>query len=314
MRLIVRPFREWMRRIAALAIAFCVVAGCRPASGTNQQVTEEQEITKWRAARVARLKAPDGWLSLIALNWLSEGPNTFGSDPSNKVVIAAKVPAQLGTLVVDKGAVTLEPKPGSGMTIGGKPVSAPVALIADTDPNGPTVVQVGTVRFQVIKRNEKIGLRVKDSDAESRTHFRGIDYFPISAKWRVEAKFEPYNPPKKVPITNILGMTSDEVAPGLLAFTIDGKEYRIEPIFEEGTKDYFIIFKDQTSGKETYGAARFVYAHPPDANGRTVIDFNMAYNPPCAFTPFATCPLPPPQNRLPFRVEAGEKKYAGGHE
>ncbi len=273
-----------------------------------------QQIVQWRAGRVKRLKAPDGWLSLIGLHWLVVGVNTIGSDPANTVVLKAKVPPQIGTVTVDKGIATLEPNPAAGLTIDGKPATGPVRLIADTDPHGPTVVQVATVRFQVINRSGKLALRVKDSESDTRTHFRGIDYFPIDAKWRVEARFEPFNPPRTVRITNILGMTEQYPSPGLLAFTIDGKEYRVEPVLEEGEKDYFIIFKDQTSGKETYGAARFVYAAPPDSNGRTVIDFNKAYNPPCAFTPFATCPLPPPENRLPFRVTAGEKKYAGGYE
>lgn len=299
-----------MKRLSLLALLVVAVCGCHRVEESNYP----QEIMKWRAARVERLKASDGWLSLIGLDWLVEGPNTIGSDPSNTVAIKAKVPAQLGTVVIEKGVATLLPNPSAGLTIDGKPVTGPVRLVADTEPNGPTVVQVGTVRFQVIKRSEKLGLRVKDSASEIRAHFRGIDSFPIDPKWRVEARFEPFNPPRKVRITNILGMTEEYPSPGLLAFTVDGKEYRIEPVLEEGEKDYFIIFKDQTSGKETYGAARFVYAPPPDANGRTVIDFNKAYNPPCAFTPFATCPLPPPQNRFPFRLTAGEKKYAGGHQ
>lgn len=275
---------------------------------------EQQEIMKWRTRRIERLKAPDGWLSLVGLHWLVEGPNTVGSDPSNSVVLKAKVPPQLGTIVLAKGVVTLEPNASAGLTIGGKPVSAATVLLPDTDPKGPTVVQVGTVQFQVIKRNERYGLRVKDAEAESRTHFRGIDSFPIDAKWRVEAHFEPFTPPRHIAMPNVLGITTDEIAPGLLSFTVDGKPYKVEPILEEGTKDYFIVFKDATSGQETYGAARFVYAPPPDKNGMTVIDFNKAYNPPCAFTPFATCPLPPPENKLPIRVEAGEKKYAVGHE
>ncbi len=276
-----------------------------------QTPNEQQEILSWRARRITSLKAPDGWLSLVGLHWLVEGPNSLGSDPSNTIVLKAKVPPHLGTLVLAKGTVTLEPNPSAGLTIGGKPMAAAAVLIPDTDPKGPTVVEVGTVGFQVIKRNERFGLRVKDSESEARTHFRGIDYFPIDAKWRVEARFEPFNPPRHINMPNILGITTDEIAPGLLAFTIDGKEYRVEPILEEGTKDYFIVFKDATSGKETYGAARFVYAPPPDKDGRTVIDFNKAYNPPCSFTPFATCPLPPPPNRLPLPRRCGGEEVRG---
>lgn len=263
--------------------------------------SHEAEILEWRAARVARLKKDDGWLTLVGLQWLSEGKNPI------------QIPAGSGNVVLHQGTVTLEPVPGSGLTIDGKTVAGPVALVDDSNPKGPTVVQRGTVKFVAIKRADRFGLRVRDTASDARNHFLGIDYFPIDARWRVEARFEPYNPPRHRQVMNVLGFTTDEVAPGLLHFTIDGKEYGLEPILEQGETDYFIIFKDATSGKETYGAARYVYAHPPDANGKTVIDFNKAYNPPCAFTPFATCPLPGPQNRLPIAVTAGEKKYRGGH-
>jgi len=187
----------------------------------------------------------------------------------------------------------------------------------DTDPEGPTVLHAGTLSFEAIKRQDasgdRYGVRARDPRSDARTHFKGLDYFPPNSKFRVVARFEPYAPPRKIPITNVLGMTSDEISPGALVFDLGGRTWRIDPILEQGTNDLFIIFKDATSGKETYAAARYLYAHPPDASGKTVVDFNRAYNPPCAFTPYATCPLPPPQNRLPIRVEAGELKYAGGH-
>ena len=172
---------------------------------------------------------------------------------------------------------------------------------------------MGTTTFQVIKRGERYGLRVKDSQAPTRTHFLGLDYFDVDPKWRIEAHYEPYKPEKHVAITDVTGMTSDTAVPGALVFNVDGKEYRIDPIIEQGETDFFIIFKDATSRDATYPAARYLYASPPDKNGNVIVDFNKAYNPPCAFTSFATCPLPPPQNRLPFRIEAGEKKYRNGH-
>lgn len=246
----------------------------------------EQELKTWQAKRAERLKAPDGWLSLVGLQWLNPGDNTVEG---------------VGKFTLTAQQVSYVPASGG----------AAQTLRDDTDPAGPTVIQVGTKRINVIKRNEKIGLRIKDENSPARTHFLGLDYFPPNPKWRVVAKFEPYNPPHKVPITNVLGMTSDEISPGQLAFEVDGQTYKIQPILEQGESDWFIIFKDATSGHETYAAARYVYAHPPGNDGTTVIDFNKAYNPPCTFTPFATCPLPPPQNRLPFRIEAGEKKYRG---
>jgi uncharacterized protein (DUF1684 family) len=264
--------------IALLAIVSCQQRHVDPAY--------EQEIKTWQAKRAERLKAPDGWLSLVGLQWLTPGENAVEG---------------FGKFVLNGGKVTYVPASGG----------APTELRDDTDNAGPTIIQQGTKRINVIKRNEKIGLRIKDENSPARTHFLGLDYFPIDPKWRVVAHFEPYNPPHKVPIVNVLGMTSDETSPGQLAFTVDGQTYRIQPILEQGESDWFIIFKDATSGHETYGAARYVYAQPAGADGTTVIDFNKAYNPPCTFTPFATCPLPPPQNRLPFRIEAGEKKYRG---
>ncbi|MGZ7079243.1 MAG: DUF1684 domain-containing protein [Thermoanaerobaculia bacterium] len=269
----------------------------------------EQDAMQWRESRLSRLKSEDGWLTLVGLHWLKEGSNRFGSAKGNDIVLNAKTPSHLGTLVLKGKTVTMQPR--AAMTIDGKPVKEAVTLLPDTDPNGPTVVQVGTVRFNVIERNGRYGLRVKDSSSAARSKFKGLDYFPFNPKWRVEARFEPFNPPRKIPIVNVLGMSSEEISPGLLVFKVDGKEYRLQPILEQGEKDYFLIFRDDTSGKETYTAARYLYATPPGPDGKTIIDFNRAYNPPCAFTHYATCPLPPPQNRLHVRVDAGEKKYAG---
>lgn len=285
-----------MKRLVPLAILLSLACSRKPEA---PKFDENAEIMKWRQNRLTRLKSDDGWLTLVGLQWLNDGENKIQN------------PANSGSVVLQNGLVML--MPSASLTIDDKPVTAPVALLDDTNPKGPTIVRSGTTTFQVIKRPPKFALRVKDTNSPARAHFLGLDYFPVAPQWRVEAHFEPFNPPHHVTITNVLGMTSDEIAPGLLAFTVNGKEYKLEPILEEGTKDYFIIFKDATSGKETYAAARYVYAPPPDKNGMTVIDFNKAYNPPCAFTSFATCPLPPPQNRLPFRIDAGELKYRGGH-
>jgi uncharacterized protein (DUF1684 family) len=153
---------------------------------------------------------------------------------------------------------------------------------------------------------------VKDRLHPARSHFAGLQYFPIDLTKRFNAKFEPYNPPKIIPIANVLGMVDNMTSPGALVFEVDGKTYRLDPVLEKGSKQLFIIFADKTAGKETYGAGRYLYADPPDVNGRVIVDFNKAHNPSCAFTKYATCPLPPRQNRLPFRIEAGEKTYTGG--
>ena len=302
-----------MKSLVALAFALLVIlplAGCREEPVTDA-ITKPQfdatahatEIKQWQTRRADRLQAEDGWLSLIGLFWIEEGPNVI-------TVPSKSVPEPI-RLVRTGTAVMLQPSPG--MTIDGQPVAQPVALRADTNADGPTVVQIGSVRFNVIERGPRLGLRVKDAQADTRVHFAGLEYYPIDPKWRVEARFEPYSPEKKIPIDDVTGMRSESISPGALVFTIDGKEYRLDPVIEEGTEDLFVIFKDTTSRDTTYPAGRYLYTKRPGADGKTIIDFNRAYNPPCAFTAFATCPLPPPQNRLPIRIEAGEKKYAGGH-
>ena len=276
-----------MRRLLAFAL---LIAACRYRENT---AAYEADVQQWREHRRTRLLSDDSWLTLTGLFWLHDGVNDI-TLPTH--------PPSTAKIVLQNGQVKLGDQ----------------VLRDDTDPAGPTVLRKGSVSYTVIKRDDvsgpKFGIRVKDTEAEPRKNFKGLDYFPTDPQYRVQAHFEPYNPPKKIAITNVLGMTSDETSPGALVFNLKGQTYRIDPIWDmsdPAPRDLFIIFKDGTSGKETYAAARYMYAHPPDANGNTIVDFNKAYNPPCVFTHFATCPLPPSQNRLPIRIEAGEKKYAG---
>jgi uncharacterized protein (DUF1684 family) len=272
----------------------------------------EQELEQWKAKRLASLKSEDGWLTLIGLFWLKEGENRFGSDPTGEIVLPeGKAPAKAGTLRLAAGKVTLEANPDAKITSKGQPVGT-LELKSDDEDDGPTVLEMGTLSFHVVKRGERLGLRVKDRASPARAEFKGTDYYPADRKWVVNARFEPYNPPKQVPILNVLGMETEETSPGQLAFEVDGRPYKLEALKEKGEEQFFIIFKDQTSGKETYGAGRYMYADPPGADGVVRLDFNKAYSPPCAFTKYATCPLPPPQNHLPLRVEAGER-YLGSH-
>ncbi len=284
--------------LAALGMTLVLFVTCRETKTIDRQAYHN-EIESWQRNRSVRLQAEDGWLSLIGLFWLNDGANS--------------APASTGVLILQNGKVTLQPDPKANLTIDGKPVTAPVELKNDVETNGPTVVAAGSMRYQIIKRGDRFAVRVKDPHSEARTHFRGLEYYPVDPKWRVEAKLETHDPPKKIPITNIVGQTSDEPSPGTLVFTLEGKTYRLDPILEQGETDYFIIFKDETSRDATYPAGRYLYASPAGPDGTVIVDFNKAYNPPCAFTPFATCPLPPLQNRMPIRIDAGEKKYAGSH-
>lgn len=288
-----------MRRLAALALAASIASACGVVEKKIDTAEHRNEILQWQKTRAERLQREDGWLTLIGLHWLKEGENT---------VTLQKEGAPPVRLTRSGAATVLHPDPS--MTVGGKALAGDTPLLADADQNGPTIVQMGSIRFNVIKRGERYALRVKDAQAETRTHFKGLEYYPIDPKWRIEARFEAYHPPKKIPIMDVTGMTSESISPGAIRFEVDGREYSIDPVLEEGSTDYFIIFRDATSRDTTYPAGRYLYAAPPK-DGKIVVDFNKAYNPPCAFTDFATCPLPPPQNRLPFRIEAGEKKYAG---
>jgi uncharacterized protein (DUF1684 family) len=297
-----------------LLASIFLVAGCRKSGPSATMIDDyayQTEIQKWQSERLANLTKDDGWLTLAGLYWLKEGENKFGSDSKNVVVLPKdKAPGVAGSLVLEKGKVHLVSQPLVDITADGKPATA-LDLKDDNDDNGPTILRLGSLLINVIKRGERIGVRVKDTESQTRREFKGLEYYSINPKWRIEGHFEPYQPPKTIPITNVLSMTDDEISPGALVFEIDGKSYRIDPILEKGETDLFVMIADQTTGKETYGAGRYLYVKPADATGQVVIDFNKAYSPPCAFTNFATCPLPPQQNRLPFRIDAGEKKYAG---
>jgi len=300
----------------SLATIVCAAA-CRQATTSTKPATafdasaHKNEIEKWQQNRLASLTKDDSWLTLVGLFWLNEGENRFGSAAKNPVVLPKdQAPDVAGSLWLEKGRVRLAARPGVEITADGKPVAA-LDLKDDNDDSGPTILKLGSLLINVVKRSERIGVRVKDTESRMRREFKGLEYYPIDPKWRIEARFEPYQPPKMIPITNVLSMTDDETSPGALAFEVDGKTYRIDPILEKGETDLFVMVADETTGLETYGAGRYLYVSPPDAAGKVVIDFNKTYSPPCAFTNFATCPLPPRQNHLPFRIEAGEKKYAG---
>lgn len=298
--------------LAAIMFASCAGESAPPAPvarDVNAPAGYVAEVTKWQTDRQARLKKEDSWFTVVGLWWLEEGDNPFGSDREVPVRLPeGKAPPVAGTLTLAKGAVRISAKPGAGVTTDdGKPVTT-ADLKADADEGGPTMLKIGRVSFYVIKRGDRFAVRVKDPDSAARLNFEGLEYYPVDPSLRVEAKFVPYDPPKRIPIPNITGMTSEEASPGALVFEIAGTTYQLDPIVEEGSDELFVIFADATNGRETYGSGRFLYTKMPE-NGKVILDFNRAYNPPCAFTAFATCPLPPKQNKLPVAIRAGEKAY-----
>lgn len=272
----------------------------------------EADVMAWRAERKAALEKPEGWLTLVGLFWLKPGDATLGSDPGANHVFPTKAPAKIGSVRFDNGTVTLTAEPGAGVTVEGEPVQT-IELATDAD-GPPTVVEVGSLRFFAIDRGGKVGLRLRDLESPALAAFRGLDYFPVDARWRVEARIEKGAAGKTVKVPNVLGQVSEMASPGTLVFEHAGKTLRLDPVIEDGDEQLFVIFGDTTNGESTYGGGRFLYADPPDADGRVILDFNRAYNPPCVFTPFATCPLPPASNKLAVAVEAGEKSFVGaGH-
>ncbi len=303
-----------MLRTAVLVFALSLGVAAVQAQTTTPADTSDfsQQITRWRATRLAGLTAPNGWLSLIGLDWLQEGDNRVGSAADNDIVLKAG-PAHLGVVSVAKdGALHIVLDGNSGATVDGKAVHE-ADLVDDmhAGDTGPSVVAFGSASFLVIERDGRKALRVKDSDAETRRHFAGLDYYPADPSWRIVADWVPFDPPHELEIGSVLGTINKEKVPGKAVFHRDGHTYELMPIQEEPDTLFFVL-ADRTSGRETYGAARFLYADLPK-DGKVVLDFNRAYNPPCAFTPYATCPLAPPENRMDLAVTAGEKKYRGGH-
>ena len=270
-----------------------------------------RSIEQWRHKREASLKSDGGWLTVVGLFWLREGENRFGADPSNEIALpAGSVPARAGVFELHSGKTRFRVEGSVKATLNGQLANSG-ELKPDTSAR-PDTLRMGTLSLFVIQRGGRYGIRLKDTNSQFRREFRGLKWFPVSRAYRVNAKWVPYHPPKKISILNVLGMTERQNCPGYAEFTLEGRQLHLYPVIEEPDgHSLFFIFKDLTSGQGTYPAGRFLYAEPA-REGKVVLDFNQAYSPPCAFTPFATCPLPPRQNHLSVKIEAGEQ-YTAHH-
>jgi len=276
-----------MRTAGLVVIA---VAALAADSGTYQR-----EIAKFRAERETKLKADDGWLTVVGLHWLHEGANTVGSDPKSDAPLPSSVPSRVGTIALTKGKVHF--KPANGVQL------KEMDLKTDLTPQYDRLT-LGRVKFFVIEREDRFGVRVKDNDSEARKKFAGLRWYPADPAWKIKAKFTPA--PHDVFFDTEVGVKEKDQSPGYVSFTRGGKEFKMEPVTEDD--HLWFVFRDQTSGKTTYAASRFLYV-PMPKDGFVEIDFNKAENPPCVFTDYATCPLPTPQNRLQLAVTAGEQMY-----
>ncbi|MCS6803758.1 MAG: DUF1684 domain-containing protein [Acidobacteriota bacterium] len=295
-----------------LLVLWCVLvwgiaASPRPA---QDEAAYAAEVEQWHQQRIKSLTGETGWLNLAGLFWLKEGRSSFGAAKTNTIVFpSGKAPARIGWFILKDGVVSVRIRPGIDVRCQGKPVRF-MTLRSDAD-GQPTILTHGSLSWFVIKRDKEFAIRLRDSQHPHLRAFKGIERFPINISWRIEAKFEPYDPPRKIPILTVLGTTTKEPSPGALVFQLQGRTHRLDVIARPEDEQLFVMFADETNGQETYGAGRYLYVDRPDKDGTVILDFNKAHNPPCAFTPYATCPLPPEQNRLPLKVTAGEKQYEG---
>jgi hypothetical protein len=259
-------------------------------------------VERWRAARDERLRSRDGWLALVGLCWLTPGENHVGAHPSSHVVLHGhEIPPRVGSMWLADGRVRFVPHEG---------VDLPEMTLEDDTTADPTVLELGTLRFHLIKRGERIGVRVRDAAAPALAGFTGLDFYPIDPSWRVHARLEVAQADAVIEIVDITGAHSRDATPGSVAFEREGATWRIAALpGEEDDGCLWLIFGDATNGTETYAGGRFLYTEPVAADGTVVVDFNLAYNPPCVFSRWATCPLPPQQNRLDLRIEAGERDW-----
>ncbi len=299
-------------RAAGLGLLSAAIGLGAAATSPPSADAHRVETDRWHSERVERLRDANGWLSLVGLHWLEPGWQTLGTDADNDIELVTG-PGHLGRIGFVDGKVELETLAGSGATVEHAAAtrdSRPVVHVLSPDSaDTASVVRMGDSNFVVIERSGRFGLRVKDPNAPARTGFTGIERFPVDSAWRFEAKFEPHPAGRTIDIASVINTVEPTPNPGAVVFEKDGRTHRLEAV-DEGDGRLFLIFADRTSGKTTYGPGRFLYADKPIDN-RTIVDFNRAYNPPCAFNEYSTCPLPPPENRLDLVIDAGEKKYAG---
>ena len=263
-----------------------------------------EEIINWRSERVGNLTAPNGWMALAGLFWLREGANTFGSAESSDLVFPEKAPARLGVIHLQGDSVWMEIADGITVTLEDSVVTSATL----TDAPQPLIFSHASLSWFLLQRGGQYGIRLRDAENENIRSFAGIDYFPIDAAWQVAAHFRPFAEPETIMVRNVLDMTLPYPTEGTLSFEKGGGTHSLT-VLDGGEEEYFLIFTDATTGETTYGGGRYLYAPRADSSGLTVLDFNKAYNPPCAFTEYATCLLPPPQNHLDVAVTAGERRY-----
>ena len=291
-----------MKSRQLLIIMILSFAGCQEKAGTINDVYLS-EMESWKERRLEAVTGAEGWATLIGLHWLSEGETTIGSDSSSTIILPAEVLAYLGSFFVQGEQVIFSAADNSLITVGDSTITT-----IHIDSNRNPVFEWKTFSWYIIKRSERLGLRIRNTGSPEVLNFKGLNYFPLDPEWIVKARFELHEPPRTKIIQTVLDMTIEYPNPATLFFEYRGDEYSLEAL-DEGGDEYFLIFSDETSAVETYGAGRYMYISKSPVDGYLTLDFNKCYNPPCAFTPYATCPIPPPENQLKISIKAGEKDY-----
>jgi len=299
-------FAVAMVSVFTIASAACGTPAAPPEAAVATGHPYRAEIEKFRHDREAKLTSDTGWLTIAGLFFLTKPQTTFGSDPANDIVLPAGTPARAGTFTLERGRVGVKAADGVTFTLEGKPFTS--GDLTSDGKGPPDRVALGDVQLWVHQTGERLAIRLRDRNNHLRKDFAGLKWYPVNEAYRVEGTFVPYDAPRTVRIPNLMGDVDTMVSPGHVAFTLNGHKANMAVVTENDT-EFFFIFRDMTSGVDTYPAARFLYTARPE-RGVVTLDFNKAENPPCAFNPYTTCPLPPAENRLPIRVEAGEKMYA----
>ena len=293
-----------MRRNIRLAALSLVAAALFPTCRKPVPQDYASEIEAWRLDREERLQADDGWLTLSGLFFLHEGENRFGSSPANDIVLRTG-PAHAGVVSVRNGEITAHAPGGETLSVDGRDTA--MALLSPCEGDDRPTIELGPLKLFCHLSGDRLAIRVRDRESEIRRGFTGLRWYPVDESYRIRGRYIPHSEPRMIELPNNLGDILTVQTSGSVALDLHGQELRLTAV--DYNDRLWFIFRDLTSGSETYPAARFLYADPPSGDGWTTVDFNRAYNPPCAFNPHTTCPLPPPENRLPVRIEAGELDY-----
>jgi uncharacterized protein len=294
-----------MQRVVLALASLLAVLACVVSASAAGEDRYRDEIERWRQKRLTDLKAEDGWLTVSGLFWLKSGDTSIGSDPSNDVLLPARLPGSVGSLKLTDGKATFYPAPGVSVIRNGRSFAGG-ALQSDADEH-PDILAVADVKLILLKRGTRFALRMKDNQSPLRSSFAGLRWYPLKEDWRIQAKFVAYPTKTKLVMDTIVGESEEAESPGYVTFERGGKVHRLQAVREKNGSLWF-VFRDGTSGRTSHGGARQLYADAPKGEN-VVLDFNKATNLPCAYIPYATCPLAPPQNRLSLAIEAGELKY-----